>query len=138
MAKTKYKLIVPTWPAIIYIVLAIILLPWTIYLGVSLPAHYLSAHWDISWTGLDVGLIATMLVTGVLAYRRSRWIIISSTMVGSFLLVDAWFDVMSERGLTDFRQSLILAIFVELPLAFISYYISYLALKDHPVSHPLK
>jgi len=135
MKDTKIKLIVPKWPAVIYIILAVILLPWTIYLGVTLPTHHLSVNWDVSWTGLDVVLILTMISTGILAYRRSRWIIISSTMVGSFLLVDAWFDVMSERRSTDLHQSIILAIFVELPLALISYYISYLALKDHPV-HP--
>lgn len=137
MAKTKYKLVVPKWAAI-YIILAIILLPWTIYLGASLPTHHLSAHWDVSWTGLDVGLIVTMLATGILAYRRSRWIVITSSSVGSLLLVDAWFDVMSERRLSDLHQAIVLAIFVELPLAIISYYISYLALKDHPVHPNLK
>ena len=135
MRRTKFKLIVPTWPAIIYIIMAVILLPWTIYLGASLPSHHLSAHWDVSWTGLDVGLIVMMLTTGILAYKRSRWIIITSTTVGSLLLVDAWFDVMSERRGTDLHQAIFSAIFLEIPLAFISYYISYLALKDHPI-HP--
>jgi hypothetical protein len=133
MKRDRIKLIVPTWPAVIYIILAIILLPWTIYLGATLPTHHLSAHWDVSWTGLDVGLIVTMLMTGIFAFKRSRWIVISSTMVGSFLLVDAWFDVMSERRSVDLHQSIILAIFVELPLAFISYYISFYVLRDHPI-----
>jgi hypothetical protein len=135
MAKDRIKIIVPTWPAVIYIILGVILLPWTIYLGATLPSHHLSAHWDVSWTGLDIGLIITMLATGIFAFKRSRWIVISSSMVGSFLLVDAWFDVMSERRRVDLHQAIILAIFVELPLAFISYYISYFVLKDHPI-HP--
>ena len=131
MALQKVKINVPSWPALIYIIMAIILLPWTIYLGASLPAHHLSAHWDISWTGLDVGIIVAMSLTGLFAYLKSRWIIISSTTVGSLLLVDSWFDVMSERRAAQLHESIILAVLVEIPLAIISYYIAYKTLEDH-------
>jgi hypothetical protein len=131
MASEKLKIIVPSWPALIYIVMAIILLPWTIYLGASLPTHHLSTHWDISWTGLDAAIIATMLLTGLFAYLKSRWIIISSSTVGSLLLIDAWFDVISERRGVQLHEAIILAIFIEIPLAIISYYIAYQTLEDH-------
>jgi hypothetical protein len=88
---------VPPWVPKVYPVLAVVLLPWTIYLGLSLPRHHLSAYWDVSWVGLDIGLILALSATG--------------------LLVDAWFDVMSERRPSEFHQELFLAIFIKLPLS---------------------
>ena len=131
MAVIKIKLPIPIWAASVYIILSIILLPWAIYLGATLPAHHLSAHWDISWTGLDIALFATMLATGILAYLKSHWVIISSSTVGSLLIVDAWFDTMSQRRMLQLREAIILAIFVELPLAFISYFIAFRALRSN-------
>jgi hypothetical protein len=121
----RVKLQVPSWARYLYMALSVILLPWTIYLGTALPEHHLSAHWDASWVGLDIALIISLLLTAVFALRRSPWVIISATSVGSFLLVDAWFDVMSERQGLALLQALVLAFFVELPLAGMSYYLAY-------------
>lgn len=70
-----------------------------------------------------------MLATGFLAYRKSRLVVIASSTVGSFLLVDAWFDVMSERRTFQFYQALFLALFLEIPIALTSYYVAYKVLK---------
>jgi len=131
MSIRKIKVSVPRWTTPVYIILTLILLPWTIYLGASLPTHHLSTHWDISWTGLDVGLVISMLATGIFAYAKSHWMIISSSTVGTLLIVDAWFDVMSERKTLQLEEAIILAVFAELPLAFISYYISFRALRSN-------
>jgi hypothetical protein len=125
------RLPIPAWVAALYICSSIVLIPWTIYLGASLPSHHLSAHWDVSWSGLDVGLIIAMLATGYLAFRKSRLIVITSSTVGSFLLVDAWFDVISERRALQFYQALFLAVFFEIPIAITSYYIAYKVLKHN-------
>ena len=114
--------------------LAVVLLPWTVYLGLSLPSHHLSAHWDISWTGLDAGLILSLAATGLFAYLRSILVVIAAATTGSLLLVDAWFDVMSEKRGTDFHQALILAFVFELPLALLSYYLATHALRHN--THP--
>jgi hypothetical protein len=129
--KKNIKLSIPRWAALLYICSSVILVPWTVYLGASLPTHHLSAHWDVSWTGLDVGLILAMLATGILAYFKSRWLVITSSTVGSLLLVDAWFDVMSERRVAQFYQAVILAIFLEIPMAVTSYYIAHKVLKHN-------
>jgi hypothetical protein len=122
---------IPAWVAALYIGSSIVLIPWTIYLGASLPSHHLSAHWDVSWSGLDVGLIIAMLATGYLALRKSLLMVITSSTVGSFLLVDAWFDVISERRALQFYQALFLAVFFEIPIAITSYYIAYKVLKHN-------
>src|SRR5262249_23613356 len=44
------------WVVPFFAVLATLLLPWIVLLGVWLPAHHASAHWDITWVGFDAGL----------------------------------------------------------------------------------
>lgn len=127
MAKRKRQtsgtivLYIPTWAARVYAMLALVLVPWTIYLGASLPRHHLSAHWNVSWTGLDVGLIVAMLATGLCAYMKSMWVVITATTAGSFLLLDAWFDVLSEHTGSLFHQAILSAMLFEVPLALMSY-----------------
>jgi hypothetical protein len=118
------RLRLPKWAPPIYIILAIILLPWTIYLGLTLPRHHLSTHWDISWTGLDIGLLISLLMTGILARVKSIWVIISASATGTLLLVDAWFDIMSEHG-ESFHQALAVGILIEIPLALMSFYLAF-------------
>lgn len=127
----KIILLVPTWAANGYISLAVVLLPWTIYLGFTLPRRHLSINWDVSWTGLDIGLVVSLLATGFFAYIRSIWIVIASATAGSLLLVDAWFDVMSEHPSLQFHQAMLLALVFELPLALMSYYLSIHALHHN-------
>jgi len=124
---------IPTWVTRLYVLLAVVLLPWTIYLGLSLPRHHLSSHWDVSWTGLDIGLIFALTATGLFAYFRSIWVVIAAATTGSLLLVDAWFDVMSEHNGGAFHQALIMAFVFELPLASLSYY-----LASHALYHNTK
>lgn len=122
---------VPAWAAKLYVLFAAVLLPWTVYLGASLPADHLSAHWDISWTGLDIGLIAALLATGLFAYRRSIWVVIAAATAGSLLVVDAWFDVASERSADLFHEAIIFALLIEIPLAFMSYFLASHALRHN-------
>lgn len=121
---TDIILRIPGWAGKLYVMFAVVLLPWTIYLGATLPTHHLSAHWDVSWTGLDVGLMTALLATGLFAYLRSIWIVIAAATTGSLLLVDAWFDVMSEHSAALFHEALILAFVFEIPLALMSYYVA--------------
>jgi hypothetical protein len=116
---------VPLWLGITYSALSVILVPWTFYLSFTLPAHHLSSHWDISWVGLDIGITFLLLLSALLAYLRSDWVVISSTATGSLLVADAWFDIMSAHAGSDLKQSVAMAIFVELPLAVISYVVAH-------------
>lgn len=112
-------------------VLAVGLVPWTIYLGISLPRRHLSVHWDVSWTGLDAALIVSLLATGLLAYVKSIWIVIAASITGSLLLVDAWFDIMSERAASQFAEAFFMGVLIELPLAILSFYVAVHALRKN-------
>ena len=95
-----------------------------------MPRYHLSNHWDVSWTGLDIGLIFTLLLTGLLAFRQSKWIVLTAASTGSLLLVDAWFDVMSERQPRQLHEAVILAVFIEIPLAIMSYAVAAYTLHE--------
>jgi hypothetical protein len=133
MAK-KYNTItlrIPSWASRLYTVLGLVLVPWTIFLGTTLPQRHLAHHWDISWTGLDIGLAVSLILTGLLAYARSIWLIIAASTTGSLLLVDAWFDVMSEKSVFVLHQAIILALVLEIPLAIMSYYLAFHTIKHN-------
>jgi hypothetical protein len=124
---------IPAWASRVYILLGLVLVPWTVYLGTTLPKHHLSSHWDVSWTGLDIGLTLSLICTGLLAYAKSIWLIIAASTTGSLLLVDAWFDVMSEKSAFVLHQAIALALLFEIPLALMSYYLAF-----HTIQHNKK
>jgi hypothetical protein len=87
---------------------------WTIYLGWRLPRHYVANHWDLAWVGLDVAEIVTLLGAAWSAWRRRFILIFFLVASGTLLLLDAWFDITT-AGHGDVRQSVLVAIFIEVP-----------------------
>ena len=127
----RVHLSIPGWASRLYTLLGLVLVPWTVYLSVTLPKHHLSTHWDVSWTGLDIALALSLIATGLLAYARSMWLIITASTAGSLLLVDAWFDVMTEKGAFQLQQAILLALAFEVPLAFMSYYLAFHTIRGN-------
>ena len=120
---------VPFWVGVVYGILTIITVPWTLYLAIHLPQRHLSTHWDIAWVGLDTALAIALAATAWLAIKKSRLLIMAATITATMLVVDAWFDVMTARTGRPFVKSIILAVFIELPLAFITYRLAYVILS---------
>ncbi len=128
MDNLKIKLRIPSWAAKLYISLSLITIPWTIYLDYNLPVRHVFHHWDVAWVGLDAALIIMLLLTGLLASRKSLWVVITAVTTGSLLIIDAWFDVLGASAGKRFLIALVLACLIELPLAFISYSLAYRAI----------
>lgn len=129
--------------AIIYPVFAAVLLPWTLYLSRSLPERHISIHWDVSWVGLNIALIVAFVITGYLSYIQSRWVAISASVLGSILVLDAWFDILTQHNPAELREAILMAIFIELPIALTSFIIAGRALnhdgsKDRPINPYIK
>jgi hypothetical protein len=72
-----------------------------------------------------------LLLTGILASIKSRWIIITASTAATLLLVDAWFDVCSSKGGYELDQALVLAVFIEVPLAIASFWLAYRVLNQN-------
>ena len=95
---------------------AVALVPWTIYLAVTLPRAYVALNWDRTWVGFDILLLVMMLATAVLGYLRRQMLVVTAFATGVLLICDAWFDVMTAHG-EDRAWSIATALVVELPLA---------------------
>jgi hypothetical protein len=95
---------------------AIALIPWTIYLGLTLPQSYTAQHWQATWVGFDVLLLAFMIATAVLGFVHHHLLTLFAFATGVLLVCDSWFDVLTaKRG--DFVVSVLTAALGELPLA---------------------
>jgi hypothetical protein len=127
--KAKVKL--PSSISTVFTVFALILVPWTIYLAYTLPTRHIEKHWDVAWVGLDIAIIFLLLITGILATLKSQFVIISLVATSSFLIVDAWFDIISSPPGGELFQSVFLAVCVEIPLAFICLVLAYHIISDN-------
>ncbi len=112
------------WTGPLFSLFSLILLPWIIYIGESLPARQLSPNYDIAWAGFDVMLLGALASTAYFALRRSRYLSTAAASTAALLLVDAWFDVMTTPG-AERVESILLCAFVELPLAGVCLWLSY-------------
>jgi hypothetical protein len=95
---------------------SIAMIPWLVYLSVTLPANYVAHNWTATWVGFDVLLVAFMLATAVLGYLRRQLLMLAAFTSGVLLICDAWFDLMT-AGPKDIWLSLVTALLIEVPLA---------------------
>jgi hypothetical protein len=114
----------PHWAGPVYLGLAVILIPWAIYLGFALPDHTTAGHWDVAWAGFDGMEILALGLTAWFAYRRSTWVDLTAVATATLLIVDAWFDCTTARGSWPLTEAILLAVFGELPLAVLSLWIA--------------
>lgn len=120
---TEPKLV--RWVGIFFIACFLGLIPWTVYLSATLPDRQLSSHYNIAWTGFDVMLAGVMLATGICVLLRSPFLAITAAAAACFLVIDAWFDIMTSPPGTQVLLALLLAAVAELPLAVACGWLSY-------------
>jgi hypothetical protein len=112
------------WVAYGLFAVAIVLLPWTGWLTVTLPSRHVSEHWDAAWVGLDVGELIALALTGYALLKRTTWIQGVAASAGTLLVADAWFDTLLTGGDEKFWIALGQAVFSELPLALLCFWIA--------------
>lgn len=113
------------WVILVFGTVGVGLLPWTIWLSSSLKPRHVTEQWDIAWSGFDSGLAVAFLLTALAAWRRSPWVGAFAAMTGTLLLTDAWFDIVLESHAEQLRTAIYLAVFAELPLAAVCFWIAY-------------
>ncbi|HVS84603.1 MAG TPA: hypothetical protein VHD91_03125 [Gaiellaceae bacterium] len=107
----------PRWVVAVLAAVTVLLVPWTIYLTVTLPSRHVTAHYDVAWVGFDVALIGAFAATAWAAVRRARLLVPLAAATGTMLLCDAWFDVVTSKGAGEVGEAIAEAIVGELPLA---------------------
>jgi len=92
------------------------MIPWTIYLAITLPDRYVTYNWTMTWVGFDILLVLFMVATMVLGLLRRQLLILAAFTTGVLLACDAWFDAMTAAP-ADRWLSILTAVLAELPLA---------------------
>lgn len=95
---------------------AVVLVPWAIYLALSLPRRTMTEHWRGAWVGFDLLLASALAATAWWAWHRRQLVLVGLAASSVLLVCDAWFDVMLTEGAGRWT-SLAMALLVELPLA---------------------
>ncbi|CAN5437541.1 hypothetical protein BH10ACT3_BH10ACT3_13530 [soil metagenome] len=95
---------------------AVLLVPWTVYLAMSLPHRTVTSQWRGAWVGFDLMLVVALALTAWLGWRGRQMVVIGLVSSAVLLICDAWFDVTLTSG-EDKRISYLTALLVALPVA---------------------
>lgn len=71
----------------------IFMIPWIVYLSVTLPQNYTVRDWPLTWVGFDSLLVVFMAATAILTWMHRQILVFPAFTTGILLLCDAWFDV---------------------------------------------
>jgi hypothetical protein len=114
---------VPRWVPRLLALVAIGLIPWTLYLTFRLPSRHVTDNYDLAWVGFDIVLAVAFAATAWATLRISRWLVPLAAVTGTMLVCDAWFDIVTSSGGTDRLEAALEAVFAELPLAVLCAYV---------------
>jgi hypothetical protein len=123
--ESNAELTEPRWIVAILVLVSIALLPWVLWLTVTLPSRHVSEHWDAAWVGLDVAEILAFGLTAFATWRRAPWLQASAAAAGTLLLTDAWFDILLSTGDEKVWLAVGEAVLSEIPLAILCFWIAW-------------
>lgn len=95
---------------------AVFLLPWLVFLSMTLPATSSGGAWRTAWVGFDVALVAAFFATVLTVWLRRQVALIALVITATLLTCDAWFDICLSWG-TDEHWGSVATALVELPVA---------------------
>jgi hypothetical protein len=72
---------------------AIFMIPWIVYLSLTLPQNYTVRDWPLTWVGFDILLVVFMAATAILTWMHRQVLVFPAFTTGILLLCDAWFDI---------------------------------------------
>jgi hypothetical protein len=109
----------------IYAAAAVALMPWIVYLAITLPKRDLDTHYRAAWVGFDILLVVAITRTAYLAFRMDPRVQLPAVATATLLIVDAWFDITTAGGKGATFEAIVLACVFEIPAAIFSMYMAY-------------
>ncbi len=88
-------------------VTAIVLVPWMVLLGWTLPSTTRVQHWSTAWIGLDVLLTLGCAGTALLDRRGDRRAGLAAAATAATAVLDAWFDLTTAQSGAPFAEALL-------------------------------
>lgn len=113
----------------ILILIVIGLIPWEVFLGITLPARFRAHNWVTLWVGFDAILIGILLYVAWAMWFRRQIMIAVAMIAGTLLLTDAYFDVITSIGTKGQWLTILTALGGEIPLGLAFYWISWQVMK---------
>lgn len=101
----------------LFLIIATALVPWIVYLGLSLPPKYDAGHWNLLWVGFDVALVGVLGFAAWAAWFGRQVLASTAVVAGTLLICDAWFDIITSIGRPGEWVTLLTGLGCELPLA---------------------
>jgi hypothetical protein len=117
--------VLPRWVPLLLALVAIGLVPWTLWLTFTLPSRHVTDDYDLAWVGFDIALAVAIGATAWTIVRGSKWLVPLAAVAGTMLLCDAWFDITTSSGATERTVAILEAILAELPLAALCGFVVY-------------
>ncbi len=123
MSEPDVRIPIPRWVFGVLAGVALVLVPWILYLTFTLPSRHVTPHYDLAWVGFDVGLTAAFVATAWAALRGSPRLVPIAAVTGTMLVCDAWFDIVTSHMGDELFQAIASAALAELPLAAFCFYV---------------
>ncbi len=94
-----------------------VLLPWVVYLSLTLPPTESGGAWNTAWVGFDIALAAALGTTAWLAWRRRQAVLLGLVVSATLVVTDAWFDLSLSWHTSEQLGAMASAVLVEVPVA---------------------
>ena len=114
----------PRWTAPVFLACVLVLVPWIVWLALSLPRRHTDKNYDVTWVGFDVGLLSALACVMWFAQRRSTHVELAAAAAGTMLVVDAWFDITTASSAVARTQAIGAAVLFELPVAIVCWWVA--------------
>jgi hypothetical protein len=108
----------------LFVIVCLGLVPWIVLLGLTLPHRYVANHWAVAWVGFDLALLCALALLAWAAWRQRQIVIGAAIVTGTMLVIDAWFDIVTDSTTGDLVISVVTAVLGELPLAALAFVIA--------------
>jgi hypothetical protein len=115
----------PRWLGPLAAFCAIGIIPWIVYLAMTLPARQRAVDYDIAWVGYDAAMALVLAALAFCAVRRLPATGAIAAVAATMLLVDAWFDVVTTEKGQDLRLAIASAALAEIPLAIVCTWVAF-------------
>jgi hypothetical protein len=109
----------PRWLAPLAICAVIGIVPWIVYLALTLPGRQRAVDYDIAWVGYDSAMCLVMAALAYCALRRKPATGPIAAVAATMLVVDAWFDIVTTEEGKQLAFAIGSAVIAEIPLAII-------------------